>query len=56
MTKDARTRRFPLVLTDEESTAVREYRWRNRIETQTEAIRKLIAKGLEAESNQGEAA
>lgn len=56
--KDPRQRRFPLLLSDQEAEAVAEYRWKNRIASQTEAVRQLIAKGLAAEgaSKQGEAA
>lgn len=54
--KDLRQRRFPLLLNDQEAEAVAEYRWKNRIPSQTEAVRQLIAKGLEAEAKQGEAA
>ena len=46
---DRRQRRFPLLLTDKEAEAVAEYRWRNRIASQTEAVRQLISKGLEME-------
>lgn len=57
MTKDLRQRRFPLILNDKEAEAVAEYRWAHRIPSQTEAVRQLIAKGLEAEAaKQGEAA
>lgn len=56
MSKDLRQRRFPLLLTDQEAEAVSEYRWNNRIPSQTEAVRQLIAKGLEAEAKEGEAA
>lgn len=51
-----RDRRLPLHLTEEELQKVQEYRWRNRIPSQQEAGRQLIAKGLEAEAKQGEAA
>lgn len=55
--KDLRQRRFPLLLNDHEADAVAEYRWKNRIPSQTEAVRQLIAKGLEAETTKtGEAA
>lgn len=59
MVKDLRQRRFPLLLNDQEAVAVAEYRWRHRIASQTEAVRQLIAKGLEAEAaaaKHGEAA
>lgn len=56
MPKNARQRRFPLLLNDKEAEAVAEFRWKHRIESQTEAVRQLIAKGLEAEAKQGEAA
>ena len=57
MVKELRQRRFPLILNDKEAEAVAEYRWRNRINSQTEAVRQLIAKGLEAEAaKEGEAA
>lgn len=52
-----RERRLPVLLSDEELEQVLEYRWRNRIASQQEAARRLIAKGLEAEATlQGEAA
>jgi len=56
--KETRQRRFPLLLTDTEADAISEYRWKNRIPSQTEAVRQLIAKGLEVEAanNTGEAA
>ena len=47
--KDAKQRRFPLFLTDQEADAVAEYRWRNRVPSQTEAVRRLIRRGLEVE-------
>jgi hypothetical protein len=47
--KDLRQRRFPLLLNDKEAEAVAEFRWKHRINSQTEAVRQLIAKGLEAE-------
>lgn len=50
MKDDRRQRRFPLLLTDKEAEAVAEFRWRNRIASQTEAVRQLIAKGLKAEA------
>lgn len=53
MLNERRQRRFPLLLTDKEAEAVAEYRWRNRIASQTEAVRQLIAKGLE--TNEAEA-
>ena len=57
MKNDSRQRRFPLLLNDKEADAVAEYRWAHRIPSQTEAVRQLIAKGLEAEATkQGEAA
>lgn len=46
---DRRQRRFPLLLTDKEADDVAEFRWRNRIASQTEAVRQLIRKGLENE-------
>lgn len=49
LSNNRRQRRFPLLLTDKEAEAVAEYRWRNRIASQTEAVRQLIAKGLENE-------
>lgn len=57
VSKDLRQRRFPLLLNDQEAEAVAEYRWKNRIPSQTEAVRQLIAKGIEADAKQtGEAA
>jgi hypothetical protein len=53
--RELRQRRFPLILTDNEAEAVAEYRWRNRIASQTEAVRQLIAKGLESEKAEGTA-
>jgi len=47
MTK--RKNRLPVFVSDDELKAVSEYRWQNRVPSQTEAARQLIAKGLEAE-------
>lgn len=52
MSKDARQRRFPLLLNDQEADAVAEYRWKHRISSQTEAVRQLIAKGLQNEKTE----
>jgi hypothetical protein len=55
MSKELRQRRFPLILNEKEAEAVAEYRWRNRISSQSEAVRQLISKGLSAEaSKEGE--
>jgi hypothetical protein len=58
MPKEARHHRLPIHLNDEEISAISEFRWRNRVKSQTEAVRQLIAKGLKAEADakQGEAA
>ena len=50
MSEDRKQRRFPLLLTDKEAEAVAEFRWRNRIPSQTEAVRQLIAKGPKADA------
>lgn len=54
MTTKTRQRRFPLLLTDKEANAIAEFRWRNRIASQTEAVRQLIAKGLKADATNPE--
>lgn len=51
-----RERRLPVHLSEEEHEQVMEYRWRNRVPSQQEAVRQLIAKGLQAEAKESEAA
>lgn len=55
MLNEHRTR-MVLQMEANEMKEVDEYRWRNRLPSKTEAVRQLIAKGLEAEAKQGEAA
>jgi cytochrome c553 len=43
-----RENRLPIMLSDQEIREISEYRWRNRVKSQTEAARQLIAKGLKA--------
>lgn len=44
-----RKNRVPLFLSDEELKELSEYRWQNRVASQTEAARQLIARGLKRE-------
>jgi hypothetical protein len=45
-----------LYLTDEQATAISEYRFTRRLQSENEAIRQLIALGLEAAARQKETA
>jgi hypothetical protein len=52
-----RGNRFTVLLTDEETEKLQDFRWKNRLESKADAARRLIAKGLEAENvRSGEAA
>src|SRR4051794_38188527 len=54
MPKDElRDRRVPVMLNDQEFAAIDDYRFRNRIETRSEALRELVRRGLEASSGGG---
>ncbi len=44
-----RTERHPLLLSEQESKAIDEYRWEKRLLSFNEAARQLIAKGLQPE-------
>lgn len=48
-----RTERFPLMLSPKEVEAIEGYRWNQKIESRAEAVRRLIAKGLDAEKSEG---
>lgn len=54
MPKEARQHRLPILLSEQEIDAISEFRWRNRVPSQTEAVRQLIAKGLQAEATNPE--
>ncbi len=47
---ERRTRRFPIMLTEQEETAIQKYRFQNEISTKAEAARLLIEKGLRAKT------
>lgn len=49
MNKELKRNRLPLMISDREVAAIDEYRWQERIPSQAEAVRRLIAKGLESE-------
>lgn len=48
MDKELKTERFQIILTPTEREAIREWRFANRISSESEAIRQLIKAGMEA--------
>lgn len=58
MANEARDVKFQLMVSPSELTRIEEYRWGRRLESKAEAMRQLIAKGLEAEAEakEGQAA
>ncbi len=56
MADEARDVKFQLMVSPSELSKIEEYRWAHRLESKAEAIRQLVAKGLQAEAKQGEAA
>lgn len=52
-TKEKRDRRFPVMLSNREIAAIDEFRWNERIKSQSEALRQLVGKGLEAAQHGG---
>lgn len=49
-----RKNRIPLLVSDGEVNAIDDYRWRNRVPSFAEAVRQLIAKGIEADQQKAE--
>lgn len=47
---DAKTMRLQLMLSEHELSEIEEFRWRNRVRSQSEAVRQLIKKGLEVDA------
>lgn len=47
--KHPRSKRFTILLTEQEDCAIRDYRFANRLPTQAEAARTLIKKALSQE-------
>lgn len=42
--------RRPLLISEDEISAIEEFRWKNRVPSFAEAVRRLIAKGLATEN------
>ncbi len=49
MRNELKSKRIQLMISNREAQAIEDYRWRNRIQSQAEAIRQLITCGLKAE-------
>lgn len=47
--KDPRVIKFQMMMSQQESEAIEEWRWKNRISSKAEAIRLLVQKALEQE-------
>lgn len=50
MADEAKDVKFQLMVSPSELRAIDEYRWRNRVSSRAEAVRELVRKALQAES------